>query len=232
MPLTKVSAGVIAANAVVDSFGTQSITGDKIGLGAITGNTLASNIINANNIVNATITGAKLAANTVSGDVIGQNAISSNNIVSVNASIATVGTLPKARLPTGSVLQVVSQQAPANYTSTSSALTLLTQSFTPTSATSKVLAFMSYVVERNGGNSAHYIFVNFNRDGSTIVSQWGNGTGFQESSGARGVATHTYLDSPATTSAISYTFVADFSASGNVPYQFYTMQLTLLEIAA
>ena len=91
MPLTKVSSGVIAANAVVDSFGTQSITGDKIGLGAITGNTLASNIINANNIVNASITGAKIALGTITGDDIatGQitgnlltaNCVSGNNIV-------------------------------------------------------------------------------------------------------------------------------------------------------
>jgi hypothetical protein len=51
MPLTKVSSGVIAANAVVDSFGTQSITGDKLGLTAI----------NANNIVNSTITVSQLA---------------------------------------------------------------------------------------------------------------------------------------------------------------------------
>jgi hypothetical protein len=43
MALTKVTAGVIAANAVVDSFGSQSITGDKIGLTAV----------NANNIVTA-----------------------------------------------------------------------------------------------------------------------------------------------------------------------------------
>ena len=134
--------------------------------------------------------------------------------------------------PAGTVVQVVSQQAPANYTSTSSALTLLTQSFTPTSASNKVLALMSYTVERNGGGSGNYIFVSFLRNGSTIVSNWGNATGYQESSGARGVATHTYLDSPATTSAISYTFVADFSVSGNVPWQFYTMQLTLMEIAA
>ena len=95
MPLTKVSSGVIAANAVIESFGSQSITGDKLGLTAI----------NANNIVNASITGAKLIANTVSGDVIGQNAISSNNIVSVNASVATVGTLPSARL--GSDVMVI-----------------------------------------------------------------------------------------------------------------------------
>jgi len=50
MPLTKVSSGVIAANAVVDSFGTQSITGDKLGLTAI----------NANNIVDGAVTSAKL----------------------------------------------------------------------------------------------------------------------------------------------------------------------------
>ena len=70
MPLTKVSSGVIAANAVVDSFGTQSITGDKLGLTAI----------NANNIVNASITGVKIAANTITGDDLGQNSISANNI--------------------------------------------------------------------------------------------------------------------------------------------------------
>ena len=70
MPLTKVSSGVIAANAVVDSFGTQSITGDKLGLTAI----------NANNIVNSSITGVKIAANTITGDGLGQNSISANNI--------------------------------------------------------------------------------------------------------------------------------------------------------
>lgn len=149
------------------------------------------------------------------------------DLPAVSGTILTT-TSPKA----GNVIQVVSQQAPANYTSTSSALTLLTQSFTPTSASSKVLALMSYTVERNGGGSGNYIFVNLNRNGSTIVSNWGNATGYQETSGARGVATHTYLDSPATTSAISYTFVGDFSVSGNVPWQFYTLQLTLMEIAA
>jgi len=72
MALTKVTAGVIAANAVVDSFGSQSITGDKIGLtainannlatGAVTGDKIGLTAINANNIVDASITGAKLAA--------------------------------------------------------------------------------------------------------------------------------------------------------------------------
>lgn len=52
MALTKVTSGLLAANAVVDSFGSQSITGDKIGLTSI----------NANNIVNSSITAAKLAS--------------------------------------------------------------------------------------------------------------------------------------------------------------------------
>ena len=90
MPLTKVTSGVIAANAVIDSFGTQSITGDKLGLtainannivsGSVTGDKLGATSINANNIVNGTITGTKIAANTITGDDIGQNAISANNI--------------------------------------------------------------------------------------------------------------------------------------------------------
>ena len=95
MPLTKVSSGVIAANAVVDSFGTQSITGDKIGLGAITGNTLASNIINANNIVNGAVTGDKLGA----------TSINANNIV--NASITgakiALGTITGDDIATGQI---------------------------------------------------------------------------------------------------------------------------------
>jgi len=90
MPLTKVSAGVIAANAVQESVGSQSITGDKLGLTAInannivgasiTGDKLGLTAINANNIVNASITGVKIAANTITGDDLGQNSVSANNI--------------------------------------------------------------------------------------------------------------------------------------------------------
>ena len=68
MALTKVTAGVIAANAVVDSFGSQSITGDKIGLTAV----------NANNIVNGTITAAKITESTITT---GQFASSANSAI-------------------------------------------------------------------------------------------------------------------------------------------------------
>jgi hypothetical protein len=83
--LTKVTAGLITANAVVDSFGTQSITGDKIGLTAInannivnssiTGDKIGLTAINANNIVNGTITTTQIASNTVSNTNIATGAI-------------------------------------------------------------------------------------------------------------------------------------------------------------
>jgi len=208
LPLTKVSAGVIAANAVVDSFGTQSITGDKLGLTAI----------NANNIVNASITGAKLAANTVSGDVIGQNAISSNNIVSVNASVATVGTLPTARLPTGSVLQVVNSVKTTTQSTTSSSyvdITDLSVTITPTSATSKILVMAR--INHIGESAANGAFVNLVRGATTIVDSTAGGLtdtyNAWASGGAGGMSNNDrkitacsldYLDSPNTTSATTY----------------------------
>ena len=78
--LTKVTAGGIAANAVVDSFGSQSITGDKIGLTAI----------NANNIVDGTITAAKLAPGA---------AISNGQLSVVSSAVGVIPDSAAGRLP-------------------------------------------------------------------------------------------------------------------------------------
>ena len=48
MPLTKVSSGVIAANAISEGIGSQSITGDKLGLTAISSNNIVDSITIAN----------------------------------------------------------------------------------------------------------------------------------------------------------------------------------------
>lgn len=166
--------------------------------------------------------------------------ITASQIATVNANTITSGSIPLAqipqltgvKLPTGSVLQVQSYNFSGAIQSTSSAITLLTASFTPTSATSKVLAMMTVTVERQGGGTGNYIFIKLNRNGSTISNDWADAPGYQETTGARGVCALNFLDSPATASAISYTYVADFSISGNVPWQFYKLNLTLLEIAA
>ena len=93
MPLTKVSSGVIAANAVVDSFGTQSITGDKLGLTAI----------NANNIVNASITGNLLTSNCVAGNNIVASVTLTTPIISGNLNLDSTGT-SGIRLPAANTL--------------------------------------------------------------------------------------------------------------------------------
>ena len=91
MPLTKVTAGIIAANAVNESFGSQTITGDKLGLtainannivgGAVTGDKLGATAINANNIVSGTITGDKIGVGQITGNLLTANCVSGNNIV-------------------------------------------------------------------------------------------------------------------------------------------------------
>jgi hypothetical protein len=221
MPLTKVSSGVIAANAVVDSFGTQSITGDKLGLTAI----------NANNIVNASITGAKIALGTITGDdiatgqitgnLIATNAISQNNIVSVNASVITVGTLPKARLPSNTVLQVVSNTKIDTFSTTSSSYVDVTGLFvtiTPTSATSRIL--ITGLV--NFAASADVGFFRLVRDSTAICVGTAAGnriaaTAQQRNASDAGdadAAALNFLDSPGTTSTVTYKIQACSAPGG------------------
>jgi hypothetical protein len=229
MPLTKVSAGVIAANAVQESVGSQSITGDKLGLTAI----------NANNIVGGSITGAKLAANTVSGDVIGQNAISSNNIVSVNASVITVGTLPKARLPSNTVLQVVSNTfGTITDTSSSGFVTSgLTASITPTSSSSRILILVSFPCTIN--DTARQLTYTLYRNNTTNLApnnggQLGYGQLYNNVGNLQGVGSLSVLDSPATTSSTAYTvYFASTNTAGAVTMfqNSLTGTITLMEIA-
>ena len=239
MPLTKVSSGVIAANAVVDSFGTQSITGDKLGLTAI----------NANNIVNASITGAKIALGTITGDdiatgqitgnLIATNAISQNNIVSVNASVITVGTLPTARLPSNTVLQVVSNTSGNPVTTSGGTFVTsgITASITPTSSSSRILIFSSFpcTIEASSRQLTYTLYRNNTTD---IAPNDGNQSGFgqlfQDAGNLQGVCSVTFLDSPATTSSTTYTVyfkLSSGSGSVGICQNSLTGTITLMEIA-
>ena len=108
-------------------------------------------------------------------------------------------------MPTGSVIQTVTATASGQQTNTTStfAATGLTATITPTSATSKILIFANIAgVEKSGGNAyAGFVLV---RNGSGIFTYEGellyNGVS-QTNAGSVGT---TYLDSPATTSATTY----------------------------
>jgi hypothetical protein len=163
---------------------------------------------------------------TLSGD-----GISSDAIASLAASKLT-GVIPDANAPSGSVIQVV-QGVLTTTTSTTSTTFItsgLTASITPTSTSSKILVCV------NGGKA--YIGSNYlltcalYRNGSAI-----SGPNYTVAEGNPVGTNHSqmYLDSPATTSATTYTVyyrttngVGYFSDG---PSTWGNTYITLMEIA-
>jgi len=152
-------------------------------------------------------------------------------IASVNASTATSGTLPTARLPAGTVLQVAQATftgtqtiAPGGVNMNWTDITNLSVTITPTSASSKFILMAQVscaaapdrliALRFTGGNAGNFV-------GDSAGSRTRVGTYLTSPSGIDyGITTSlimNYLDSPATASAITYKVQAapNFS-SGNV----------------
>lgn len=156
----------------------------------------------------------------------------------INLSNATA--LPKAALPTGSVLQVVQATSTTYYQTTSSTYqqTNLTTTITPTSATSKILVMVQTqigVFERNWSDIALYRNNTTGLQGATANSgvYMGPPAGTSFDGHAPGVIT--YLDSPATTSATTYTMYfrsRNGSGMARVILDSMISTITAMEIAA
>lgn len=148
----------------------------------------------------------------------------------------------------GSVLQVVNFTTTTQaFTSGASTDTNVTSSITPSSTTSKILVLTSQpIMVSNGGNSTFFEnagIVELYRD-STLLSDHGVGNIFYES-GAKTTYSNSafsYLDSPSTTSTITYkTRIRSVSTSFHVYAQWATNysgslaaqkgSITLMEIA-
>ena len=158
-----------------------------------------------------------------------------------NKSIAATqltGTIAVARLPAGSVLQVVSAtiNSENSTSSTSFVSTGLSVSITPTSSNSKVLVLVNGCSFGVSGTAEGYWTVD--RAGTNI----GNGNGGFGRTWNAGVANFTftpaaisYLDSPATTSSITYT--VQFRQTNAAQFVYISggngrSSITLMEIAA
>ena len=214
----------ILANTGAVLFSANLASGITTGIadGSITGNKIGLTAINANNIVNGTITGSKIALGTITGDdiatgqitgnLIATNAISQNNIVSVNASVATVGTLPTARLPAGSVLQVVSANLTTLVTASSDTWTnILSASITPTNSANKILVMYS----TNSATFPNETVTRLLRGATTLPTYSGGDVSYVGMTmGSQSPTNYgwsgqnfsmQFLDSPATTSATTYT---------------------------
>lgn len=156
--------------------------------------------------------------------------------LSGNAGITTSGTLStaaqgiaKASLPTGAILQVISTTVTAVVTTTVSsnstfyAISGLSATITPTSASSKIFALVQLVGSGTSGYSSVAAFQLW-RAGSP-VGQGDAASGFRQASVGNTRASldgnsdfaigWNYLDSPATTSATTYQ-VACTVEGGNV----------------
>lgn len=173
---------------------------------------------------------------------------SSGNLASCtgySASNITTGTLPKAQLPTGSVLQVVQAYKTDAFTTTSSSyvdITGLSVSITPTSSTSKILVMATI---NSDGYNAQASFA-MNRNGSligqstagTTINGYASSYGFGSGSAGYSMVIN-YLDSPATTSSVTYKLQAARTFSGTVKVNVteaggfgMTSAITVMEIAA
>jgi len=167
-----------------------------------------------------------------------------------NASNISSGTLGKARLPTGSVLQVVSTTKTNTFSTATTGsyvdITGLSVSITPTSSTSKILIIFHVSV-----GPSDILSVQLARN-STAICIGDAGNGFQATLG--GVPspsngdksfpmTGNFLDSPATTSSTTYkvqmrnysgtSFVNQTVNDTNASYTARsTSTITVMEVAA
>ena len=168
-------------------------------------------------------------------------AVTNPYILSMDGSKLT-GTqvIPKATLPTGSVLQVVSQNYGTQFGTASSTFTDtgITVSITPTSASSKILVLVTlsgmYKDTTNTGVMARLL------RGATVIQKFTGNAGFTNTTTSNNIGgvSFNYLDSPATTSSTTYKIQG---ASGNNTGTAYinvdggsndSSSITLLEIVA
>jgi hypothetical protein len=164
------------------------------------------------------------------------------DLPAVSGTILTTGSsgqsIPKAALPTGSVLQVVQGSLGSQFTTTSTSFVTsgLAASITPTSATSKILILVSCSNAVINGSANHtWITVyrgatNLAPTGSTLAlfGMYSNSGGNTQCN-----ANISHLDSPATTSSTTYTvYVATGGSQGGFNWNNQTSYIQLLEIAA
>jgi hypothetical protein len=162
--------------------------------------------------------------------------IQAAQIGSANATLVTSGTLPAAVLPAGSVLQVVQGTYATSVTNSTNvyADTGLTATITPTSASSKILVLVNQAGVNKANNT--YIALYLYRGASSLTQFEGEG-GYTNTTATNSIGSCSicYLDSPATTSATTYTTyfksVAN-AASVAVQGSSATSTITLMEIAA
>ncbi len=148
---------------------------------------------------------------------------------------ASLPALGSAQMPTGSVLQVVTLADTSSVSGTSQ-ITSSGVSITPSSSSNKVLLLFNMAIETNsggGGGTDRGIACKLFRDSTEIYSQpyefysSARGSGDQQI----GNVTYTMLDSPASTSSVTYKFKLTPTSGTARMNEYGDSFLTLMEIA-
>ena len=135
------------------------------------------------------------------------NDATTQSSTATNASNISSGTLGKARLPTGSVLQVVNATYATSVSNSTStyADTGLTATITPLFSTSKVLVMINHPENnKSSANANNDIAFNIARNGTQIAVLTVNNMYTGTTVGQTTAFSYNYLDSPASTSALTY----------------------------
>ena len=191
------------------------------------------------------LSGATSGSTTIQAtDAVTQTITLPNNSGTVITTASSGQSIPKAALPTGSVLQVVSATYATQTSSTSGNTwvdTGLSATITPTSASSKILVFVAATGLRKIASTNAGVAVGLRvLRGATQIVDVGLDNSSTETTANGGQSTTSsstcYLDSPATTSATTYKL--QFNNARNVSDPVYiciancTSVITLMEIAA
>jgi len=136
------------------------------------------------------------------------------------------------RVARGGILQVVYQQVSGSPVSLTADGDVLTASITPTSTSSKILIMAQTHGDRSTGSSADYVNQNIRR-ATTDILTFGQGIGYLIANAQRWSASGIFLDSPGTTSAVTYKIYNDVLV-GTATFNYYVQgtSITLMEVAA
>jgi len=263
-PMNDTNTGVFfpAADTVaISTGGTERLRVNSSGNLVVTGTTSLSNVT-----VSGTVSGTytlggtpTITAPVLSGTTTGTYTLGGTPSL---AATALTGTIAAARLPVGSVLQVVYTHYTGTVSSTSASLVDVSgfsAAITPSSSSNKILVMVTIYF---GFFNDAYPYVTLKRNGTTIgsgVNATGNQvnsflSGTNQHQGANGVSLYKYgpaaknfLDSPGTTAALTYqiAFASPYSTASEIGYinrqhntdngpyiQSVGSSITLLEIAA
>ena len=145
-------------------------------------------------------------------------------------TVLTSAGVPASAMPAGSVIQVVSTSGTAVVSAVGSA-TILTLSITPSSTSNKILVLASAALDAIYSSNA-YSDLRIHRNTNNIMFQY---SGVQQNSGNYSAAYGlSLLDSPSSTSSVTYELIGARSSGGTTSWSTSGSgySLILMEIAA